>query len=388
MTTYALLVAYGYQIDLLEKNIKKTSIIDISATLEDVSIMINGEIRATTGPTKIKNIDPGVYHLTITKEGFTTWQKDIKVPEDFVAKVHDILLIPENFEELSSKIELDFVFAEVLYNYNSLLFISPLENEMNLYRLNSEGKFDIEKINFQMNNKKYDHVYFVGGNHVAFSNSGQIFLLDLEDKSMQTIIIPDEFSDFKLAFAPDLKGFYRNGDNLYVTNIAEDGTFYKITLLYESLIGNEANDMKLIDSQGRIFVLEGDYLFYFADDQLFYIDNNVKVIPNVSPDGGQVVYIRDGGEIILYDFYDHSKEFLARFANSINSVNWYADGQHLFIEKQATLELCDLSFENCNKLVSIEEEGKFIYLPNQKYFTIVDNESISLSFLSGGVDMI
>ncbi|MFC1655912.1 PEGA domain-containing protein [Patescibacteria group bacterium] len=376
-TTYALLAAYGYQIDLLQQSIVKTSIIDINSELENVNIFVDGEHMEVKAPIQIKSIAPGKHHVVIEKEGYVTWKRSVKVTEDFVAKIDDVLLIPKDLEKFTTSIPLDFEYNELIYNENSLIFLSYEENKIYIYKLNQNGEFDIETINYKMDQLKNNKAYLVGSNNIVFADSKSALTLNLEDKTVKTIPIPNEFNNFILSLTPNLTGFYFTDDNLYSADINDDGSFIETSLLYESLTQNVDLTLDVISSKGDVFVMEGDHLFQYLNKQLVFIDNKVKSLSGVAPDGRNIALVRGNGEIMLYDKFKSSKELLARFASPVEEVEWYFDGKHIFLQKQKNLSLCDLTFDNCVSILELDEDDKFVVFPFHEKFIIVDDESIT-----------
>lgn len=375
-TTYALLAAYGYQIDLLKQSITKTSIIDINSPLEDVNIFVDGEHKDVKAPIQIKSVEPGLHHVLIAKDGYITWERNIKVTEDFVAKIDDVLLIPEDITKIQTSIPIDFEYTDILYNENLLIFLSREENKIYIYRINQEGGFDIETINYKMDQLKDNKAYIVGSNNIVFSDSKSALLLNLQDKTVKTIQIPDEFSNFILSITSNLTGFYFNDNNLYAAKINEDGSFLEISLLYQSLTQIIEPTLDIFSLKGDTFVLEGDHLFQYVNDQLVFIDSKVKSLSGVSPNGRNIALLRENGEIVIYDKFSNSKELLARFTLPVEKIEWYFDGKHIFLLKQNDLSLCDLTFENCINILVFDENDKFIEFPYHKKFAVVNDESI------------
>jgi len=89
-----LLVFYGrgYRLNLSSRRIAGTGIIAITSTPSDASVYLDGQFKNSTN-TNIENLTPGKYDLRITKDGFSSWEKQISVTKEKVTPVN-VLLFP------------------------------------------------------------------------------------------------------------------------------------------------------------------------------------------------------------------------------------------------------------------------------------------------------
>lgn len=100
LTTYALLKAYGYQYDLIRRDFRKTSIIDIATPLKEVSLYLDDKLVATSTPYRVLELHPGMYKVRLEKKGYLSWDASIIVEPERVYKFDGIVLIPERFGEV------------------------------------------------------------------------------------------------------------------------------------------------------------------------------------------------------------------------------------------------------------------------------------------------
>lgn len=88
-------IAYGrgYRIDINKNDLRSTGL--ISATSEPVGaqVYINGELKSATNNSF--NINPGWYSVSIAKEGYSPWQKQLRIQGEIVARA-DAYLFPTN----------------------------------------------------------------------------------------------------------------------------------------------------------------------------------------------------------------------------------------------------------------------------------------------------
>jgi len=377
-TAYALLAAYGYQIDLLHQNIVKTSIIDVSNELKGVEIFFDGELIAKKAPYQIKNVKPGLHELEIVKEDFTSWKEKVVVAEDVVTKIDDILLLPLNLEEYLEVLEFGLNYDEVIINKNYFVLVSREENKVFINKIGNKNINLIDTINIDLENAE---VSFVDLHRLEINYSDNINVIDLRDKSSLNIIIPDKFESFEIVFNPYLKGYYLNDGFIYSVDITEEGIFQEIKM-FELEEEYRYSDISVISSYDSTFIKAEDKLFKVEDDILELIEENIIGLPSISSDGVNLAYLNKDNEIILYNLYEKEQILLARFIKKMDSIQWHKDSKHLYLIQNDTLLICDLEFSNCNKILEISEKDKFHIIPELSQFVFEEKDTFEVYNLS------
>ncbi|OIN93699.1 hypothetical protein COS81_04965 [candidate division WWE3 bacterium CG06_land_8_20_14_3_00_42_16] len=87
----AVFLASGYSLNFKKKQIVKTGMIYATSIPDGASIFLNGDLASATNTT-ISNLEPGTYQIKITKNGYSTWQKDIVVRAELVSQIEALLL--------------------------------------------------------------------------------------------------------------------------------------------------------------------------------------------------------------------------------------------------------------------------------------------------------
>ncbi len=143
-----LLYGAGYRYDFKRKEIKQTGVIEIEVEPDNVILKINNVL---TKKKRLPNRAPGQYHISLEKEGYKNWEKDIIVKSKETTYIHKISLFKnklpfttlttstENIESISSSPDGKFIFllekinnSYEIYNYNTqkeeITFITKTEN--------------------------------------------------------------------------------------------------------------------------------------------------------------------------------------------------------------------------------------------------------------------
>jgi len=91
----AILIAYGrgYRPDFGKNTLKTTGLILATSDPIGAQVYINGTLRTATNNSL--NVDPGWYTVSITKEGYISWEKQTRVQGEIVARA-DAFLFPAN----------------------------------------------------------------------------------------------------------------------------------------------------------------------------------------------------------------------------------------------------------------------------------------------------
>jgi hypothetical protein len=93
VTTAIVLYANGYRFSLSPQNagISKTGILNASSTPKGAQVYIDGHLTSATD--NAINLIPGKYEVTIAKDGYNPWKKDVQIQEQLVSEA-DATLFP------------------------------------------------------------------------------------------------------------------------------------------------------------------------------------------------------------------------------------------------------------------------------------------------------
>lgn len=93
--TATAIIAYGrgYRFDVTNRAVNPTGLVVVQSEPSGAQIIIDGKIKTATPATF--PLSPGVYTITVAKEGFQSWEKHINLQGEVVNKI-DALLLPTN----------------------------------------------------------------------------------------------------------------------------------------------------------------------------------------------------------------------------------------------------------------------------------------------------
>ncbi len=89
------IIAYGrgWRVDVQKRGVKPTGLISIKSQPSGAQVLVDGKV--TTATDNAFNIDPGWYTVRIVKEGYTPWEKKVRVQGEVAIKI-DTNLFPAN----------------------------------------------------------------------------------------------------------------------------------------------------------------------------------------------------------------------------------------------------------------------------------------------------
>lgn len=93
LASLIILYARGFRFDTTSKKISSTGILSVSSYPQKASIYVDDKLTSATDASF--SLPPGWYEIKISKDGYQSWQKRIRVQGEVVSQI-DALLIPNN----------------------------------------------------------------------------------------------------------------------------------------------------------------------------------------------------------------------------------------------------------------------------------------------------
>ncbi|MBL7053318.1 MAG: PEGA domain-containing protein [Candidatus Portnoybacteria bacterium] len=178
-----LLYAWGYSFDWQSKKPVLTGGIYLKSIPKKAEVYINNEPQKEATPTFIERLLPKEYQIRVTKEGFHSWEKTLKVESKIVTEAKNILLIPINLEIKTVNSELILELSEESIN---IFYIQ--EPSYILYKTDKNNSFQ-EQISLTPLSNNYKYEIFTSANEqiVVLDEKNQLYLLNQETKNFELI---------------------------------------------------------------------------------------------------------------------------------------------------------------------------------------------------------
>ncbi|MDD5145898.1 MAG: hypothetical protein PHF44_03610 [Candidatus Pacebacteria bacterium] len=395
----AVLYSQGYRFDFANKKITKTGGIFLKISPKQADIYIDGKPLKKTdffsGSALLGNLLPKTYKISVKKDGFQIWEKNLEVQGKEVTEAKNIILFPEKaqFSFLSKGIQ-DFwvssdgkkvVFKETdsngwalkLYNLEKNVK-SHLIGEKEIY---AKGA-DFTSLEWSQDQKE---LYL----KVVMKEQEKNFALKL-DRTPPALVekiatsLPENI----------IVSQKYNNDVYYLNNLGyvykSDATFSPEEKINETPFPvQQETEYNLIIFSNYIFLKENQALYSFNSDSKSFekIFEGIRDL-KISPDNKKIVYSSDS-EIWVLFLEDQNEQpqrnagekvFLTRFSENIGDVFWL-NSDYLIFNIGDKIKIAEIDNRDRVNIYDLGEftSPKIFFAQNSKKLYFLSNDSLSFS---------
>ncbi len=407
--------ASGYKFTFKEGkiDIQKTGMIIVATRPSGADIFIDGKDKnRRTGfyflPTKINNLVPGSYKLTLKKEGYRTWVNDLNVIPEIVTWANYALLFKEEleFESLNLPQNTEIVKNLDSENISNDILLKGTENNLTSFYFYDASKDSFKKVwppsnqindsfgsGFEVVGEKLNKANNKAVIYVKKSGAMEHYLLDFSKEAPSLISLPlfynKTFSDFIWDTTGSASLFALSGSDLFRINtensvigevIVEnvvDFSVEKTKKVYYITNDNTGYALSRMNLDGSEKVLVSEIIAKSKNYKISYSDNTESLAVLSYDDGKLYIYknlsdrlslmrltkdalgfswSKDGEKIFYYDDhtikgYDFEKqeETQVKLDDKIVSLDWYFDNCHYLVQTEKEFFIID--FDGANKVV-------------------------------------
>src|SRR3989344_1236599 len=359
----------GYRINIEQKSLNATAILVANSTPDGAKIFVNGQLKGATD-TNIFLV-PGQYRIQIKKDGFTPWEKTIKIKGEWVASINPNLF-PLN-PSLSPVTTLGIVKAIASPSGNKLLLLTESDDpkKTGIYQLDN-NRLPISIINpvkLIVPGTAFGSQYVPTDAIIGFSPDEKEMLIS-----------------FSLASGIEKTTYLVNVDTLseQVLDVTQSVDIIKNAWVAQQV----KNTNKVIETYKKPFpkvAIDAFNVIAFSPDEkkiLYSVKKTVSLPIIIRPRliaTNQTEEIRDllPGELYVYDKTEDKNfrigEPMADNISNTSSILWYTDSNHLIVRQSDDIAVVD--YDGTNKRVlyagpfeeeflSVSSDGKLYILTN------------------------
>lgn len=418
---YALFLAFGYNLDLQNRHIEKTSIIDVPGRYSEAMVYLDGKIIGNSLPLQIKDLVPGFYDLSISKLDYLPWSRNLQVHTDIVTKVDDVVLVPKNTEKLVQQLvhfpeksryfygEDFFVVLTEGHDYLTLVYLlkegTMKEEELKLSRQDVQDVriYSSQKFLVTFSDNSYEWVEFNGPRFVDFqlpkgaseltflpSRNAAYFLYDrrlyrvdieqlpaLDVKSLDEHLVATDVDQFDVH---DDRLVYLSGGLAYSAN----DTGKNIRLIDRSHKLVYLRYVPLSGSSVGLYVVrnvENGRLLYAVDERGISTLLTPKLKGEVYQDGSQrALFADESGNIFLYRPVLRKKLLVTTLPTDFSLLGLLFGDGHFAFGRQNRVFIADSTFTNVYPLFDFQEKSRY-FLQHGSIFSLEGHKLKSLFFL-------
>ena len=400
VSAYALFLSYGYNYDLSQRHLQKTSIIDITPKYSDLRIFLDDRFLGNNLPFQIKDVMPGAYRLSIEKNGFVPWKRILPVQTDFVTKVEDVLLVPTDMTSAIRQLGHFDPLSRFFLGRDSLVVMVPTQKYFTLVSFLDKGTLKEEEIQLSRSNIQDISLY-----------PAERFLVTFDDGTFQWINFPRaQFIDFTppagfsaLMVSPDEDVFYflvagnlyrvpfvqadkldqKNLDTYKVRSFVDAFSLGQDTIEYLSngmlFAGKtDGKNVRLWDRSfghfSSLFVVHGKNTSYLilGDGKnrrlLFLLGPAGKPVRLLTEqlqgdifldDQDRVLYRIGTGQVFAYQPARDKTVIVTQLESSEDLLGWFGSTGHFLFTRDGKVQVADLPFTNVSPLMDFDAQTQY-----------------------------
>lgn len=289
----------------------------------------------------IANLFPKTYHISVTKQGYQSWNKDVAVKPSLVTQIHPIILLPEKWQKeiLAKNVK------DIFLDSNNLVWKDTAGN-LKINGLSGQGKI-------------------IKGNEFISWLNGDRFVLTLD----------------------------KTTNNYFAVNVS-DNTASNINLIFKNL-----KDQKLIFDSSKINKIiahpsDGNKVILATAKSLYVLDfNRLSLV--VIKDGQFNPLAASNGKVIfadsknLYSYDLNLKEVSIITQKSVFSAEISPNDQFLAFSSGSKLFLLDQTNPESKIKELAQNPSYFKFSPDSKKIAVISNESwwINIYFIGDDYEL-
>ncbi len=376
-TPILLLYTSGYRYNFKKGDIQKTGALVIETTPKNATIFLSGQKQPATTPTRLNNLLPDEYEITVEKENHYPWQKKLSVASQKTTFAEKIVL----FKKTSpTPIYEDDIIWSDFNNKKFSLFTTKDKDLTHLFLLDNQKEKTRLLLSTKTQNPQWQVFWDHKSNSFLVLNDSNSWLINIGiTKNIQELKIPAEKIK-NVRFVNGIPYFFID-NHIYILKESELQPFYlspkeellidfwvdsdkiffikkignNTVLRLEPLPGNssiipkdltlQGDDKKILDK------ISNKILLYEKNDATFYlIDESLENVSLIKHDFLGYDFLPQLNKILIYTETEISELFwgykteekvLTRYSSGIKKVLWHNSGEYILIlqnEKMTVFE--------------------------------------------------
>jgi len=176
--------AAGYKVDLVNRKIKQTAMLDIQTRVKESEILVNGELKGA-GSVIVRDLEPGNYEIKVQKPGYHDWIKTVELKSGQAETLNDIalFLLEPKIEEFKGDIKSE-----------SISQLAEIED----IRVNSGEVFQNGNLITRLSSDVKGACWYPDRRYVAFTAENKLNIIEIDGTNRIEVL--DKKSDSPVVF--------------------------------------------------------------------------------------------------------------------------------------------------------------------------------------------
>lgn len=346
------IIAYGrgYRLNPWEKSLDSTGILSASSSPDGASIFIDNKLKAATNGSF--SLPPGWYSLRISKTGYQSWEKRIKVQGEVVTDV-DALLIPSN-PSLRALTTSGVLAPALSPSHTRVAYIAHNEktNALWLFELKNGplgGVSDPKEIYQPLETDRYNYsiIWSPDEKNLAIAAKNK------DDKTGKIVFALEIFLDDPTtpatAVTSALNNILNNWQNLAVQKQKQDYAALPIPL----------TDFLNSGTQNPVSAPDSNKILYLATSSAVLAP--IITPPAIGTNSTSEVRSVERGKYYVYDVKEDKNFYIADQKSLASKPIWYTDSKRIVIIEKTSILIMDYDGTNKRTVYSGPFEQNTVY---------------------------
>ncbi|GEM_PF-1368504 len=367
----------------------------------------------------IANLFPKTYYVSIQKDGYQSWNKNLSVKPSLVTEIYQIILVPEKsneelvknsvvdffpnlnylaWKDINNKLKIDgkiikgtkfitwlageksaLVYDETTKNY---LVINPAQNNS---ALNINLLFENLKYQKAIDDKtliKKAIAHPIDKNKLILNTNKNLYILDFYKSSIGLI----QNGPYELFGANNEEIFFTDSNNLYFYDIGKNERSILLALDNDNINSLEVspnNQLVAFSKNNKTFLLDRSKN---KDNQIDLLIENPSYF-KFSPDSKKIAVTYDDNKIRVFLIGDDhelfNKKLMGFSSFEINSLDsnlplvWHNNSYYLFVKSGTSLKFLEINDDQPINLQTINTNiDKYFYNKVKNSIYLIRDESL------------
>ena len=376
----------GYRYDLKKGEVQKTGSLVLSSIPRNAEILLNDKLQDTKSPSRLNNILPGDYEITLQKEGYHSWNKKLSVKISETTFAENVVLFKKSGPEkiLDEKVNMisfspegKYALLKVSQFSQDFLYLLNLSNQKVNLIYNDDTKLDNLQVTWAPDDSKMllqsddkllilttswprntlDLLPLIAKNKARafkFDADNSNYLFAMTDKEILRLDLILQKADSYVANLPKLTSdFLLSGQDAFFINKIADKTFLsQYSLLDKNIIKTlelKNTNYCIIDIIAGQLVVEES-----ASHDFFLIDQSLDSIQFSKP--GVVYYnfkpsenlllIATAQELSQINLSDFKEKIINRVQGGLQKALWHIDDNYSFSLQAGKINIIEIDDRN------------------------------------------
>ena len=364
MSPLIILYTAGYRYDITQHKIKQKGVLSVDIKPTDATVYLNNIKIDKKIPIRIADRAPGTYRLSIQREGYKSWEKDITISSNQTTYIKDITLIQD---AVPQRIALDTTGILHIYGteesqtviilsqhdalFEILAFDSVLHSLTPIMRTTVEPYIEVSPF--------FDIVYIETQENNA--HTGYIISLD-NPQDLKTIGITSPTSIVHQWNNVDISQPLYTQENNHIMRIELAGS--------KTDAAQSTSTLWYIDADNALWTIENNTLSQMNSNNSFYIDEPVQQIIDINKNRIILKLIDNSTLVAKYNnqgLYDRQLISGNPIYNHHETREWWVatNWELSSIYEDGGVNLLSRSGDNIKNALLLDREGVILFVTNQ-----------------------